>query len=325
LRRRSALFSTFAKVQNISFMNLRHITSDSHPIKEFLIYLLLILIAGLLFNLIGGVLAAPLYGISLSAIMDGTAMQATPENAAFLKFYQIVNHIGMFTVPSLLFMALFMSRYDLSTLGLSGINFFTVLSGIVVLFAALPFTGMLIEWNQGMQLPGFLEGIEGKLRILEDSAGELTEVFFLDTSVKGLIINLIMIALIPAIGEELVFRGVLFRIFHKWIRNIHVVVIITSILFSAMHLQFYGFVPRMFLGLVFGYLFVYSRSLWVPIIAHFVNNGTAVTAEWFFRRNGGDLNAESFGSTDSGLVVLISIVMVIGIFFLMRRMHRFSE
>lgn len=306
-------------------MNLRHITADSHPIKEFLIYLLLILISGLLFNFLGALIASPLYGISVAEILNGTAMQATPENASFLKFYQIVNHVGMFTIPSLLFMWLFMSKYELSTMGIKRINFFMVLSGILALFAALPFTSKLIEWNEAMALPGFLEGLEGKLRMMEDSAGDLTEVFFLDTSVKGLIINLIMIGLIPAIGEELVFRGVLFRIFHKWIRNIHLVVIITSILFSAMHLQFYGFVPRMFLGLVFGYLFVYSRSLWVPIIAHFVNNGTAVTAEWYYRRNGGDINAESFGSTDSGLVVLVSLLMVIGIFYLMRKMYRFSE
>ncbi len=306
-------------------MNLRHITADSHPIKEFIIYLLMIMISGLTISILGALVAGPLFGISVNDVLNGTAMFPTAENAGFLRFYQIVNHTGMFALPSILFIWLFMSKYDITVMGLKRLNIFSVVAGIFVLFASLPFASMLIEWNGNMALPSFLEGLEEKLRVMEDSAAALTEVFFLDTSLKGLFINLFMIALIPAIGEELVFRGVLFRILQKWVKNIHVVVIITSVLFSAMHLQFYGFVPRMFLGLVFGYLFVYSGSLWIPVIAHFVNNGTAVVAEWYFRRYGGDINADSFGSTDSLAVVFISFIMVVGIFFLMRKMHCFSK
>jgi len=85
-----------------------------------------------------------------------------------------------------------------------------------------------------------------------------------------------MIAILPAIGEELLFRGVLQRIFANWTKNIHLGVWIAAILFSAMHMQFYGFLPRMMLGVLFGYLFVWSGSLLLPILCHFINNGSAV-------------------------------------------------
>ena len=306
-------------------MNLRSITAEGHPGREFLLYLLTIFICGIAFNLLGGLLAVPLYGLSLAGILDGSAMVATAENASFLKFYQIVNHLGTFTVPSLLYMALFMSRYDSTTMGLKRFSFFNILAGTLILFSALPFTNVLMTWNEAMDLPNALSGLESALRKMEDSAAGLTEVFFGDTSIGGLILNLFMIALIPAIGEELVFRGVLFRIFQKWVRNIHVVIFITSILFSAMHLQFYGFIPRLFLGLLFGYLFWYSRSLWVPIIIHFINNGTAVTAEWYYRRQGIDASAEQFGSSDSGLVVIVSLLLVTGLFIILRKMNKVCQ
>ena len=95
---------------------------------------------------------------------------------------------------------------------------------------------------------------------------------------KGLFINLLMIAIIPAIGEEFFFRGLLQRIFSNWVRNTHWGIIISAFLFSAIHMQFYGFFPRFLLGAMFGYLFVWSGSLWLPVLAHFINNSLAVIA-----------------------------------------------
>ena len=93
-------------------------------------------------------------------------------------------------------------------------------------------------------------------------------------SISSLLINMVMIGVIPAIGEEFLFRGALQKIFSEWTKNKHLGIWISAILFSAMHLQFYGFIPRMLLGALFGYTLLWTGSLWIPIFGHFVNNGT---------------------------------------------------
>lgn len=97
-----------------------------------------------------------------------------------------------------------------------------------------------------------------------------------DGGTRLLIVNLMVMAVCPAITEEFFFRGALQRLIGKWSHNPHLVIWSVAILFSAFHLQFYGFIPRMLLGAYFGYLLLWSRSIWVPVFAHFVNNATAV-------------------------------------------------
>ncbi|PIE88115.1 MAG: hypothetical protein CSA04_03590 [Bacteroidetes bacterium] len=293
------------------------------PWKALLIYLLSILIVGLLLNFLGALLAGVLYGLPLADILQGKVLDPTVENAPFLKFYQIVNHLGMFLFPSLLFMHFFMNREDFMAMGLGRkVSVLYLLVGAGLLFLALPFTNMLLVWNEALVLPPFLRGLEEKLQVMEESAARLTELFFLDASIKGLMVNLLMIALIPAVGEELVFRGVLFRLFRRIVKNSHLTVWITSLLFSAMHLQFYGFLPRLFLGLLFGYLLLYTRNFWVPVFAHFVNNGTAVVVAWLSGGNGGSLDVDSFGRSDSWGIVLLSGLSVGGTLYLL---YHFSK
>ena len=303
-------------------MRLRELTTPTNPAKEFLIYMLLILISGFTFNILGGLLAIPLFHISLSELFVNGGIVPSDENAAFLKFYQIINHVGMFTVPSLVYVFFFMQRRDVAELGIGKLNIFSLIVSVLVLVASTPLTSWLIELNLKMQLPSFLRGLEEQMRLMEDSASDLTELFFKDTSVGGLILNLFMIALIPAIGEELVFRGILFRIFKKWIKNIHVTVFVTAILFSAMHLQFYGFLPRLVLGILFGYLFVITRSIWIPIIAHFINNGVAVLVEWLYSRDASDTSMEAFGKAESNWSVVVSLLMLAVLFVLLLRLRR---
>ncbi|MDD3962074.1 MAG: CPBP family intramembrane metalloprotease [Bacteroidales bacterium] len=298
------------------------LTGQSHPFKAFLLFLLLLLICGLLFNLMGALMAIPLFGMSFSELFTASATAATPENAAFIKYYQIVNHLGMFTVPSVLYIRVFMRSGDVEMLGFKRLNFFSLLASVLILFAALPFTNRLIMWNASMHLPDFLGQVEEMMRKLEDSAAGMTTLFFQDTRVKGLWVNIFMIALVPAVGEELVFRGVLFRIFHKWIRNVHGVVVVTALLFSFMHMQFYGFFPRLFLGIMFGYLFVFTRSIWVPMFVHFINNGTAVISAWYGQREGIPWEEIDRAGSEPTVAVLLSIVFIFILFGLLRKMER---
>ncbi len=110
----------------------------------------------------------------------------------------------------------------------------------------------------------------------EESATELIDILITSENFLAMIFNLFMIAVIPAIGEELIFRGVLQKILSDLFKSGHLAVWSTALLFSAIHFQFFGFIPRFILGLVFGYLFLWGGTLWLPVISHFINNSIPV-------------------------------------------------
>jgi membrane protease YdiL (CAAX protease family) len=127
-----------------------------------------------------------------------------------------------------------------------------------------------------MHLPSWLSGIEDWMMDKEKMADNLIDSLINSGSFWVMILNLFTIAFIPAIAEELIFRGVLQRIFGRLFKSLQAGIWFTAILFSAVHLQFYGFLPRFILGLTFGYLFFWGGILWLPIIAHFINNAFPV-------------------------------------------------
>ena len=136
-------------------------------------------------------------------------------------------------------------------------------------------------------------------------------------SYKGFLYNVVLMAIIPAIGEELLFRGVLMRQFKNWLKNIHWAIIITAFLFSALHMQFYGFIPRMLLGVLFGYLVWWSGSLWTSMLAHFINNLMAVIFYYLYNKQLISKSVDSFGATSATFVwAILSAIVVSGIIYI---------
>jgi membrane protease YdiL (CAAX protease family) len=129
-------------------------------------------------------------------------------------------------------------------------------------------------------LPDFLAPLEAWMREAENAATALQERFLSGTSYLDLFVNIVVMAITPAICEELLFRGVIQNQLEKWFKNAHIAVWVAAIIFSAIHFQFYGFFPRMILGAALGYLLVYGKSLWLPIVAHALNNFMAVVVAW---------------------------------------------
>ena len=151
-----------------------------------------------------------------------------------------------------------------------------MLLAIAIMLIANPFVAYLMQWNQILVLPDFLEAVQMWMEASEQKSMQITEAFLVMNSMGDLLINLFLIALIPAIGEELLFRGILQQLFAKWTGKIHLAIFISAFLFSAIHMQFFGFLPRFVLGLVLGYMFFWSKNLWLPILAHFTNNALAI-------------------------------------------------
>jgi len=198
-----------------------------------------------------------------------------------------------------------------------------VLMIILIMMVSLPLINWLVSINEMMKLPSSLSGMENWMKDTEDQAAKIT-VKFLDVhSFGGFAVNMLMIAIIPAIGEEMLFRGLFQRLFGEWFKNNHVAIFLAAFLFSAVHLQFYGFLPRMMLGVMFGYMYIWTGTLWAPIFAHFLNNGAAVLVSYLSNRGIIHADYEKFGSTDSVFLIFTSVVftglLLYGIFLRSRQ------
>jgi membrane protease YdiL (CAAX protease family) len=175
--------------------------------------------------------------------------------------------------------------------------------------------------NQQLQLPEALAGLEATMKAMEADAEALTERLLTMNSVGELLLTLGLVAVIPAVGEELFFRGTIQQLIRtKW--GPHVAVWLTALIFSAIHFQFYGFVPRMLLGALMGYLLVWSGSLWYPILAHFVNNGTVVLFYYIDKKGWIHFDPETFGSKETAIAGYISIVVVSFLLWIYRKKLR---
>lgn len=151
-----------------------------------------------------------------------------------------------------------------------------LMMGIFLYFTFLPVLQYLIQWNQSWNLPEAWSEIEKQMFDMEQRAKALTTLLIQYDSKTEFLIVLCVVAVIPAIGEELFFRGLMQGELSQVLRNPHLAIWITSFAFSFMHFQFFGFVPRLLLGLVFGYLFFWSGNILIPMTLHFLNNGATL-------------------------------------------------
>jgi membrane protease YdiL (CAAX protease family) len=244
---------------------------------------------------------------------DSALNYDNPNTVMLMKVLQGVSVIMVFVLPALAF-AFFWTKKRISYLGVSEKPSFLVLlvTGIGM-FLAIPLNNWLEVVNQQMKLPAFLSGIETWMKNSEEKAAVLTDAFTAGTTVDVLVLNLVVIAFLAAVTEELFFRGVLQKVMQECVHNKHVAVWITAILFSAFHMQFYGFLPRMFMGAFLGYLFVWSGSLWPSILAHFVNNGMAVLTFWLVNNGYVSEDIDKVGvNPDEWIYAVVSFIAVAG-------------
>jgi len=140
----------------------------------------------------------------------------------------------------------------------------------------------------------------------------VTERLVMTDSVGNLLLNLLLIAALPAIGEEFFFRGALHDIFKRLFRNDHVAVWVGALLFSAGHVQFYGFFPRLLLGAFFGYLLVRTKNIWVSVLAHFANNAAVVLLAFVYTLQGKSYAELTAGESYPIIVYLGSFIASAG-------------
>ena len=275
-----------------------------NPLAQ-LMFAAFIMVASVLIFVVAGTLAAiPFFGTTAIMSSLSAASLETPEGMALLKYFQVMQSIGLFVVPPFVLARLYDGHIGeyLKINRSTGTRTF-VLAALSLLLV-IPFINFLGAVNSQMSFPEAFSGIENWMRNMEDSAAAMVEKFMKVDHLSGLLFNIFMIAIIPALGEELMFRGVIQRIFTSWTRNYHWGIWITAFLFSAMHLQFYGFLPRMVLGAMFGYLLVWTGTMWVPILAHFVNNAVGVLGYYLINQGVLTEDVEKWGTGTEQIPIL---------------------
>ena len=293
----------------------------SAPLK--LVALLILLILSLLFtSLFGIAFALPFWGFDVVELTVNSDY-SNPETISLLKYLQVVNQLGLFIFPPILF-AYWVSRKITAYLLLNiKPQLRVIVVSIMIIFVSLPFIGWLGEINQSLSLPESLSGIENWMERMENKANELIIAFLNVKSMGGMMFNVFMIAIIPAVGEEFLFRGVILRLFKEWTKNAHIAVLVSAFLFSALHMQFYGFLPRLLLGIILGYLFVWSGSLWIPMLIHFINNAFAII--YIYATGSIDLlnsDVDSIGTSDNAFIIAMSATFMIFLMLIVYKWYR---
>lgn len=287
--------------------------------KELMVFGALIAGSWLFAALIGSASVALFFGLDVLAEVGQMIFPLSSEAVKGALLLQAVAQLGMFVLPSVVFLYLFRGNYTTGR-SLKGHGVATLLSAALV-FLALPLITQFYDWNQALVLPESLAGLESWMKASEEKAALLVESFLADSSYSALGRNLLVMAVIPAIAEELLFRGVLQQLIARLIGRNHAAVWITAFIFSAIHLQFYGFLPRFLIGVLLGYLFHWSGSLWLPVIAHFANNAASVVAGFLFARGISSTPYEEVGHFDGILPFLISLLLIAAVLFFIRRSY----
>ena len=255
-------------------------------------------------------------GLILSLVVSTitTLASGSFSELSVLRIAQISSQIFTFVLPPILY-AILVKDNPISALGLNKVKFHWLLLGIAMMYINLPLNSAFAEWNAELKLPESMKALEELMKSMQDAAAEATEKMLNVNNISGLIINIIMIAGLAALGEELLFRSLLQTSLIKICKNAHIGIIIASAVFSFIHFEFYGFLPRLVLGLLLGYMFYFSGSIWVPMLMHFLNNGTIVVLYFLNNKGITNIDLETFGKTSTPILIA-SIIAMIALFYL---------
>ena len=267
-----------------------------------LLIFILLLIFGLAFSSVLGALF----------LLSGDGM----NDITNIQIGQVISQVFGFMLPPILYVILVKEK-PFDYLGFKKLQPWSLL-GIVAIFTIIPFLAMVTEWNDNISLPESMAVLEQKLRYIQELANETTEKFMTEGSLFS---GLLIVAALAAISEELLFRSVIQKAMIKICKNAHIGIILTAIVFSAFHGDFFGFFPRFILGLMLGYMFYLSGSIFPSMLMHFVNNGTIVMLYYLNNKEIINVDIETFGLTDNVLVIAMSLITTVAIFITCNRLR----
>lgn len=277
------------------------------------VWIQLLLFTGMAFglftvlSLIGITVLSSITGINVFQMQDVSKWDPkNPNMIFFIRGMLLIQFLGLFLIPSLLF-GYFSDPKPTTLLGLKAPNnsIYWIL-GIIALVVAIPFVEATGVLNQKL-----ITGGEAQkwMKSMEEEAAKQIQFMLARHTPTELILNLIFISVFAGVGEELFFRGVLQRLFIQLTKSPWAGILITAMIFSAFHMQFFGFLPRFFLGVLLGAVYWYSGSLWTAILAHFLYDGMIIVIMYFNPQMAQDPNATLTQASQLSLMALISLVL----------------
>lgn len=238
-----------------------------------------------------------------------------------LKWLQCIQTLSLFLLPALLCAWLWEEKHrPFHWLRMDVKSAWHVVGlAALVMVCAIPGINLLADLNNRIVLPECLSSLEQFFRQMEEEAALLTKRFMQADNVWVMMINMGLMAVLPALAEEISFRGVLQQLLSGM--RTHVAIWLTAVIFSAIHMQFYGFIPRMLMGALFGYVFVWTGSLWVPIVMHFVNNGMAVLLYYILSSKGVAMDTNYADTLGAGTTWWLGIISLLTVGILLRVLY----
>jgi uncharacterized protein len=279
---------------------------ERHPVVSLIIVLVLVGLGFVVVGpLIGFFIAIPFYSGSALELAESVADPLNhPELKVPLYIMQgCATFIGLIVFPAFYLMTRRRSMSDFFQNQKTDLTPIVLTVLIVIAFMAV--NSVFVEWNANLEFPG---RFHQWAREREDLATELTTFMTQINSNFELVIAMLVIAILPAIGEELVFRGLIQNELYRGTKNIHVAIWVAAVLFSAIHMQFFGFLPRLLLGALFGYIYYWSGSLTLAILAHFINNGAALLALYFYQKGAFEYDVESTEAVPANVLIICTLI-----------------
>lgn len=280
-----------------------------HPLAQIFLFVV-ISIASLFFVLFPALLILQMiYGDVWQVISEGMVHQ-DPEKVMIIRWFQMITHLAIFIIPACIFILIFERQYGFLhfyrvskkwlflTIGMLSFLLFSPLVSWSVVLSKHLLHQINIEW--------LISWADAKQQNYES----IINMFLSERSSWVIVMNVLMIAIIPAIGEELVFRGILLRKFHQAGAGIHLSVWLSAFVFSVFHVDVYGLLPRLLLGALLGYFFVLSGSIWVPVIMHFINNLAAMIVQMLYLAGSIERDIHTFTDFSDNIVLLILFTLI---------------
>jgi len=292
---------------------------SARPFTKILLVLFLMLTSYLILFGLGILLAWPLFSVTPSEVITIMDNRDIHEHLGLLKFLQVLYSTGLFLLPALLAgFQIKKNAWDFLQANRS-VKVTLAILIVVLMIVSVPWINYLGFLNEKLSLPKIWDEWMESIQQNDEDSWALMKAYLATENVWGLLFNLFMISLIPAIGEEFLFRGTLQKIFSEWFRNGHLAVWIAAVLFSLAHYQFLGFIPRIILGALFGYIFMWTGNIWLPIIAHFVNNAVAVIYYFLFLQDKFGMDPQQIGMQRNPVLFIIGSLLLTAIGLLVIR------
>jgi len=289
------------------------ITSKSNWLLSIVVMVLVTFGVLILLQGIGLLLLPVLFDLSLDELAALFTGDSSHPNGrmAFLFVQGLGGGLGFFVAAILIAKVIDKADFGWQQ-QISRFKFMGFALTLVIIVGSVLFNSLLIDWNAKIVLPEFLRGLEEMMKSKEEQLMELTKYLTDFENVGEFLMGILVIGVLAGIGEEFLFRGVLQPKLHLFTGNAHVAVWLSAFIFSAIHFQFYGFFPRMMLGAVFGYLYLYSGSLVYPIIGHILNNTFTVILVYLNKLEKVEFNIDETDQVSIPIALVGLLILLVG-------------